>query len=165
MNKTLPGWRDYANQFIAVINHKGINVHEPVANVFKAISVDLFGLNPLSLRILSLIIHFLNSLLLYILLQKIIENTFLSLKSVRPNPLLLLMVCSLFLVHPLNMEVIGWLSAQNYLFSLTFSLFSMYCFEVYWHQQILNGESQQSLVLVLLLLLSWLSYILGTLVR
>ena len=33
-------------------------------------------------------------------------------------------------MHPLNVEVIGWLSAQNYTFSLFFSLLSMIALDV-----------------------------------
>ena len=100
-----------------LLSVKGLNVYEPVAQVFKAASVDLVGgLDSHSLHLVSLGVHTLNALMLSYWLSLLLLDTG---RGRSPSAML---VALLFWLHPLNAEVVGWLSAQNYLFSMVFSL-------------------------------------------
>lgn len=118
------------SHFWALLCKKGLNVYEPVSSILKAFIIDIVGLNPLSLRIVSLLNHSINSILLFIWLNIVLVNS-----KVQMCFWLItceVLVCGLFCVHPLNVEVIGWLSAQGYLYSLMFSLFACLLFEYSW---------------------------------
>jgi len=109
----------------AVLFHRGVNVLEPLANVMKAAVIDGVGLDPYLLRIVTLGTHFLNAFLLAVWLVLLTEQRRLQLGYARRTSwTIIAALCALWTVHPLHAEVIGWLSAQNYAFALTFALLS-----------------------------------------
>lgn len=108
-----------------VLQHRGINVYEPVSNIFKALEVgEVCGLDARCLRLVTLALHTANALLLMEWLRLL-----------RAEPLtwriraLSTLVCYFWWVHPLNMEVIGWLSAQGYALALLQALLSSIALE------------------------------------
>lgn len=108
-----------------LLGAKGLNVYEPVGQVIKAASVDFFGLDSQNLHIFSLLVHTFNAVLLSHWLRMTASTS-----TVVSN-----MVAMLFWVHPLNVEVVGWLSAQNYLFAMSFSLLFVMYIESNWSLQ------------------------------
>ena len=99
-----------------ILKHKGINVREPIGNLMKAAVFDIIGLNPAKLRVFSLLLHTVNAILLFVWLSKLCRIFHPCIES----KLVTSMVAIVFLVHPLNVEVNAWLSAQNYTSSLLF---------------------------------------------
>lgn len=124
-----------------LIRHKGIGVYEPIGNLVKAAFIDIVGKFPNKLRLCSLVIHAANCILLFIWLRLIRSNGY---------RVVVFLTCVIFFVHPLNMEVIGWLSAQNYTISLLFSLMSSICVEYIIKSEnsepISGGHSQYALL-------------------
>jgi hypothetical protein len=105
--------------FTHIVNRQGINVYEPFSNVLRAVLNDVLGgLNAHYLRIFSLFVHSVNSLLLVKWLSMQCDI------RLRPPMTLLTTIGVVFFIHPLNVEPVGWLSAQGYIFSLLFSLLS-----------------------------------------
>lgn len=79
-----------------------------INTVIYALSYKLFGLNPVPLHIMSLILHLSNVLLGYTFLSKYFKN------EVAFFP------TALFAVHPVNTEVVAWISGRQYLYVLLF---------------------------------------------
>lgn len=107
------------DQFFKMVYHVGINVYEPVGSLLKGSAITILGPNPLLLRFVSLSIHVLN----FVLLLRF-TNLFMRNVHSRTTRFSYVFIYLIFLIHPLNAEVIGWLSAQSYTVALTFSLLS-----------------------------------------
>ena len=111
----------------SIIMHPGINVYEPVSSLIKAALIDLIGFHAHALHIASMVFHSINLLLLWYWVNVVIQNDLHGQQSVLQSfrvSAFIMISCLFFYVHPLNMEVIGWLSAQGYTYSLFFSLLS-----------------------------------------
>lgn len=103
-----------------------INVYEPVAWMVKAAIYSYYGLDSRIYRLVSLLLHSQAC----IVLMRTISMILLHLESKRdPNAIRLasLAVCTLFAIHPINVEVIGWPSAQSYTLAMFFSSLSIHC--------------------------------------
>ena len=125
---TLNTLKPYTREHLwSIISHPGINVYEPVSSVIKAALIDLIGFDAHALHIASLAFHSFNLLLLWCWVNAVIQNDLplggSSINSFRISAFVTI-AGLFFYVHPLNMEVIGWLSAQGYTYSLSFSLLS-----------------------------------------
>jgi hypothetical protein len=120
LNTLTPSALPFSQHFFKIIIHRGINVYEPVASILKAAYIDIVTLDPKKLRIVSLSNHLLNSLLLFVWLKCLAR----SFNFQKISNELLIFVSIMFFIHPLNMEVTGWLSAFSYVPALTFSLLS-----------------------------------------
>lgn len=108
-----------------VLFHRGVNVLEPLANFIKGAMIDGVGLDPYLLRLCTLLMHFCNAFLLSVWLALVTEQQRAALGySRRTSWTVIAALCALWTVHPLHAEVLGWLSAQNYAFALTFALLS-----------------------------------------
>lgn len=116
-----PQSNNVLSHWILLLQHKGLNVYEPVGNTLKAISIDVVGFDSYSLRVISACVHAINILLLNFWMILLFQKS----EFDSSIDFLAVVFSSIFVgLHPLNMEVIGWLSAQNYIFSLFFSLVS-----------------------------------------
>ena len=103
-------------QHIAEIaRFQGINVWEPVWNFFRAAEMDLLGADPRSLRTVTLSLHSLNAFLLFTLLCALIGSSWL-------RQGVCAAVALIWWLHPLHVEVVGWLSAQGYALALVQTL-------------------------------------------
>ena len=112
-----------------ILRSDGINVYEPIWCLWKAACIDFIGLDPWRLRLISLTLHIINAnILLPHWMQLMFQN--LLPPSKQPNVLFFSLSSFIFAIHPLNVEVIGWLSAQGYVLSLFFALLSNIYFEL-----------------------------------
>ena len=93
-----------------------VGMYQPVTTLFYAIVNSLFGLQPEAYHGLSLLLHIANSLLVFKLLQQFFNS-----KNV--NFLLTL----IFVVHPMQVESVAWVSAFSNL------LFSFFLLLAFWH--------------------------------
>ncbi|CAN5194236.1 hypothetical protein BH09PAT2_BH09PAT2_08410 [soil metagenome] len=73
-----------------------------IQNIFYALTYQLFGITPLPLRIVAIINHAIVSILVFITIYKLFNKKTAYIASI------------LFAVHPVNSEVIDWVSAQFY---------------------------------------------------
>jgi hypothetical protein len=160
--------------------HRGINVYEPVYNFHRALFFDIFGFHPIKLRILSIIMHTLNTCLLFWWLRYVFDwNRFGSMKLSKEDEysistynkskilLPIVLACVVFYVHPLNMEVIGWLSAQGYVFAMFYALLGLIITERFFFLakkdptklSLSHQLSSLIMTIVFYLLASWVSIV------
>ncbi|MDD3875681.1 MAG: tetratricopeptide repeat protein [Bacteroidales bacterium] len=91
---------------------KEMNEYQPLTTLSYAISYHFFRLNPASYLLSNLFFHLLNIVLVFYLIFLLSKNHLLS-----------FFVSFLFALHPLQVEVVAWVSAHNYvLFGLFFLL-------------------------------------------
>ena len=109
-------WPLTASHWYEILAHRGLNVYEPIGEIFKAVQVDFVGLDPHNLRIVSLLFNTINAVLLGVWLKSTCCFKH------RISSQTVIFTCLLWWMHPINAEVVGWLSAQNYIFALCFSL-------------------------------------------
>ncbi len=169
--QSLPSLVEHWNNILV---HSGINVYEPVYNFHKALFCDIAGFHPVKLRFLSIAMHTINAILLFHWLRYVIEwNTVgkregssLITSKKRKNLLPILLACVVFYVHPLNMEVVGWLSAQGYVFALFYALLALITTERFFfnlthrtspRKNVFDQLPHLVLVLMLYLFASWVS--------
>ena len=105
-----------------------IGVYEPMSLMFKSGVVRLFGLSAQFFFGLSILLHGLNAVLLADVSFALIHSRHYSGKEADTGTqmqrlrLSCCIVSILFAVHPLRVEVVGWLSCQSYLLATASSL-------------------------------------------
>jgi tetratricopeptide (TPR) repeat protein len=119
-----------------------VGMYQPVTTFFYAVTYSLFGENPAAFHLLSLVVHAINCFLVFKLLRH-----FLSSKSIG------FLLAVLFLVHPIQVESVAWISALS---NLLFSLFFLLAFGFYLKYR--STEKKKHLVFCFILfILSCLS--------
>ncbi|MGD0552938.1 MAG: tetratricopeptide repeat protein [Sedimentisphaerales bacterium] len=79
----------------------------------------LFGLNPAGHHLTNLMLHIINTLLLFLILQKMTGSTW-------PSAF----VAAIFAIHPLHVESVAWIAERKDVLSALFWLLTMLA---YWH--------------------------------
>ena len=85
----------------------------PITQLSFALDFNLWGFNPIGYRLTSLVIHIGNALLVYRLAQRLLP----SVQS--------LLVSSVFIVHPVNMQAIAYISSRSDPLFFFFTLLSV----------------------------------------
>ena len=88
--------------------------YRPILEIFYRLHYSLFALNPFGYHLTNLLFHFLNSILVFFLLDKITQRTKLA-----------GIIAVLFLVHPVQTEAVACISGISNLFYSFFSLSSI----------------------------------------
>jgi len=78
---------------------------------------DLYGLNAAGYHITSLLLHLLNTLLLFLVLLRMTGETWKCLT-----------VAALFAVHPLNLESVAWIAERKNVLSMLFWLLTLFAY-------------------------------------
>jgi protein O-mannosyl-transferase len=103
----------------AFTNYYEANWH-PLTWISHALDAQLFGLNPVGHHYMNVVLHALNAVLLFLLLQSATGFTWRS-----------LMVAALFALHPINVESVAWASERKNVLSM---LFLLLAFQAYgWY--------------------------------
>jgi protein O-mannosyl-transferase len=89
----------------------------PLAWLSHALDYQLFGLNPAGHHFISVLLHGLNVMLLFLVLQSLTRFTWRS-----------LIVAALFAVHPLNVESVAWAAERKTLLSMMFFLLAVWAY-------------------------------------
>ncbi|MBF0518174.1 MAG: hypothetical protein HQK92_00435 [Nitrospirae bacterium] len=92
----------------------------PATWILYMTEAEVFGINPEGFHFVSLILHSLNGVLLFMVLQRL---------SKEPVPAFF--AALLFVAHPLNVESVAWVSQQKTLLSTTFWFLALLAYAVY----------------------------------
>jgi len=103
----------------AFTNYYEANWH-PLTWVSHALDAQLFGLNPVGHHYTNVVLHALNAVLLFLLLQSATGFTWRS-----------LMVAALFALHPVNVESVAWASERKNVLSMMFLLLALLAYDWY----------------------------------
>ncbi len=86
----------------------------PLTWLSHALDCQLFGLNPAGHHYTNVLLHAMNAVLLFLLLQRATGFTWRS-----------LMVAALFALHPINVESVAWVSERKNVLSMLFFLLAL----------------------------------------
>ncbi|HEX4424485.1 MAG TPA: tetratricopeptide repeat protein [Terriglobales bacterium] len=86
----------------------------PLTWISHALDCQLFGLNPAGHHYTNVLLHAINAVLLFLLLQRATGFTWRS-----------LMVAALFALHPINVESVAWISERKNVLSMLFFLLAL----------------------------------------
>ena len=92
-------------------------MYRPLQSLTYSIDYRIWGLRPLGFRLANILLHLINSILIYYLLITIFENNALS-----------KIISVLFLVHPIHTSVVSYISGRADLLVRLFMFLSMICF-------------------------------------
>ncbi|ETW02282.1 hypothetical protein, variant [Aphanomyces invadans] len=133
-------WR----HFRAMLCEVRIGVYEPLAHLLKAMVFAACGLNSQCVRLITLTLHAASC---YVLRQVSIDLLALLLDSLEPKATSLGCTLSAFLyfIHPLNVEVVAWPSAQPYALALFFVSMCYYVHVANWSRPGIKASSTYAL--------------------
>src|SRR3984885_1904370 len=106
----------------------------PVTWISHALDCQLFGINPAGHHFVSVLLHALNAVLLFLLLARVTGRMGAS-----------FLVAALFAVHPLNVESVAWISERKNVLSTTFFFLTLGAYGWY----VLKPGWKRSLVVAL----------------
>jgi protein O-mannosyl-transferase len=106
----------------AFTTYDAANWH-PLTWLSHALDCQLFGLNPAGPHFISVLLHALSAVLLFLLLQSLTGFTGRS-----------LVVAALFAVHPLNVESVAWAAERKNVLSMLFFLLAIWAYSRYVRQ-------------------------------
>src|ERR1017187_4003609 len=92
----------------------------PLTWLSHALDYRLFGLNPAGYHYVNVLLHAVNVVLLFLLLQSATGCRWRS-----------LMVAALFALHPINVESVAWAAERKNVLSMTFFLLALYAYAGY----------------------------------
>jgi tetratricopeptide (TPR) repeat protein len=95
----------------------------PLTWLSHALDVSLFGLKPAGPHLVNVLIHAINAVLLFLLLEFATGFRWRS-----------LMVAALFALHPINVESVAWAAERKNVLSALFFLLALYAYERYARQ-------------------------------
>lgn len=110
-NPLILSWTGLKNIWV----HPAIGEYYPVTTSFIWLEHKLWGLHPWGYHVTSLMLHTLNALLLFALLR-------------RSVPQWAGMIALLFMVHPIQVETVAWISEQKTLLCFLFLLLAFHAF-------------------------------------
>src|SRR6266446_9218324 len=92
----------------------------PLTWLSHALDCELFGLNPAGHHYVSVLLHAVNAVLLFLLLQNATGFRWRS-----------LMVAALFALHPVNVESVAWAAERKNVLSMLFFLLALHAYDRY----------------------------------
>jgi len=122
--------------------------YHPLTLLSHTLDYALFGLNPMGHHLTSLILHALNSALVFLLAKRLFNKD-----SGRGGTLLPLTAALLFAVHPIHVESVAWVSERKDVLSAFFFLFSLLAYLRYTekgHDKKFYGLTLLAFILALL---------------
>jgi len=96
------------------------DVYRPLTTISYAFDYHLWGLNTFWYHLENVLLHALNAVLLFILLQLILENG-----------LVALLASLLFACHPVQTEAVAWISGRSSVLFMFFYLASFICYALF----------------------------------
>ncbi len=101
-----------------------LGVYEPVSWLLKSLQHGLFGSTPRVYHATTLLLHLINTLLVYLCFAHLLRIVF---QQATVNQILITAAVSAFFfgIHPLRVEVVAWASGQSYAVGALFFLASI----------------------------------------
>ncbi|MGC9988852.1 MAG: tetratricopeptide repeat protein [Terriglobales bacterium] len=109
----------WANVQWAFSTSEEANWH-PLTWLSHELDSELFGLNPVGHHVVNVLLHAVNAVLLFLLLQSATGFRWRS-----------LMVAALFALHPINVESVAWAAERKNVLSMLFFLLALYAYGRY----------------------------------
>jgi tetratricopeptide (TPR) repeat protein len=109
----------WANVQWAFSTSEEANWH-PLTWLSHELDSELFGLNPVGHHVVNVLLHTVNAVLLFLLLQSATGFRWRS-----------LMVAALFALHPINVESVAWAAERKNVLSMLFFLLALYAYGRY----------------------------------
>jgi len=104
--------------------------YSPVNTLFYILIYELFGFNPVAFHTFFLVLHIVNVVLVYYIVQNIIQTAKPQFSIVRLQRYGFF-VALIFAIHPLQVESIAWISASKVVIYTFFMLTAMWCYMQY----------------------------------
>jgi tetratricopeptide (TPR) repeat protein len=114
----------------------------PLTWISHMIDCQIFGLDPGGAHVVNVLLHALNTLILFLALRGMTGRYWSSLA-----------VAVLFAIHPMNVQSVAWISERKNLLSTLFAFLSLHCYAIYAQKRSI-AHYVSALVLFLLGLLS-----------
>ena len=130
------GWANIEKIFSSTY----VGMYQPLTTLVNAVIYSFSQLNPFAYHLLALILHLLNSILVFVLLRKFLQD-----------PAVSLLLTGIFCLHPMQVESVAWVSASS---SLLFGFFYLLAL---WNYLRFREEENQMKYLFLSLLFFLLS--------
>ena len=94
-----------------------LGVYQPLAWMLLEGEYAMWGLNPWGYHVVSVLLHTVNSVVLYALILTLLDRASPELRGEHPTRAVVSagIAAALFAVHPLRAEVVAWISSQPYL--------------------------------------------------
>lgn len=116
--------------------------YQPLASFSFGIEYHFFGLNSLVHHVTNLVLHLLNIILVFVLLSKLLTD----------KKVLIYFVTAAFALHPLQTEMLGWISTRS---TLMFSgFFVLACIQYINHVKENNGYKKSYFLAMLFFVLA-----------
>ena len=127
-------WKGVAYAF----THAPLDLYTPLAMVSHMLDCQLFGVSPTGHHLSSLVIHILNTLLVFFLLNRMTREAWPSWA-----------VAALFALHPMHVEAVVWIAERKELLSTSFGLLALLAYAHYVERR---GRQAYAAVFLCLLL-------------
>lgn len=114
--------------------------YHPITTLAYGVVYKMFGLNPIAYHVLSLLIHLINSLLIYFFVRLLLENAFIA-----------FFVSLLFAIHPMHVESVAWISDLKDLLCTLFYVSGLYVYVKNYNHA--NSKSKTKVVVLFFLAL------------
>jgi tetratricopeptide (TPR) repeat protein len=98
---------------ITIFTPKAGKTYQPVRVLSHAIDYRFWQLNPVGYHLGNIILHGLSAVVLYLLLASILGHICETI-SMESNRIIALFAALLFVVHPVNVEAVTWISSRKY---------------------------------------------------
>jgi tetratricopeptide (TPR) repeat protein len=100
----------------------------PLSWLSHALDCQLFGLKPAGHHGVNVLLHAVNAVLLFLLLQALLQA---GLPAATGRGWVSLMVAALFALHPINVESVAWAAERKNVLSMLFFLLALHCYVWY----------------------------------
>jgi|HubBroStandDraft_6_1064221.scaffolds.fasta_scaffold13906_2 tetratricopeptide (TPR) repeat protein len=127
-------WNTVAWAFTSIEEY---NWH-PLTWLSHALDYQLFGLNPAGHHYTNVLLHAVNAVLLFLVLQRAAGFTWRS-----------LMVAALFALHPINVESVAWVSERKNVLSMLFFLLALGTYEWYARKPAIGRYATVAMLFIL----------------
>jgi hypothetical protein len=117
---------DFQNT-LRIFTPKVGHTYQPVRVLSYAIDYHLWQLNPVGYHAENTLLHAVSAIFLYLVLVRVL-NEIRHNRSEASNRLVALVSVLLFVVHPVNVESVAWISSRKYGLLAFFSFLSLYSF-------------------------------------
>lgn len=94
-----------------------VDYWQPITVMSRLLDVQLYGMNPAGHHFMNLLLHWINTLLVFALIVRMTKSK-----------LSAIVVACFFAVHPLSVEAVAWATARKDLLSSFFVLLCMYAY-------------------------------------